>query len=174
MGFFLFIKIWRFQHHTQIGFAYTTLYPFTLKCVAERYRMRDVIAAFFQCTLIYTISMKKIWSLKHTQFNLMPYRGTIFILFILSKIFHVHNLNYVYSLPADVVYTTITDSRYFIMSWPQQNILGKPRSGLCKYSLTPNLDTLASIRDFKDIKYCVRYLECTTGIVVFFLTTYFI
>ncbi|XP_036229833.2 uncharacterized protein [Bactrocera oleae] len=75
---------------------------------------------------------------------------------------HSIQLDAVQGLPADVVYTTITDSRYFIMSWPQQNILGKPRSGLCKYSLTPNLDTLASIRDFKDIKYCVRYLECTT------------
>ncbi|XP_049318298.1 uncharacterized protein LOC105223899 isoform X1 [Bactrocera dorsalis] len=75
---------------------------------------------------------------------------------------HSIQLDAVQGLPADVVYTTITDSRYFIMSWPQQNILGKPRSGLCKYSLTPNLDTLASIRDFKHIKHCVRYLECTT------------
>ncbi|XP_011193849.1 uncharacterized protein Fam196a_1 [Zeugodacus cucurbitae] len=75
---------------------------------------------------------------------------------------HSIQLDAVQGLPADVVYTTITDSRYFVMAWPQQNILGKPRSGLCKYSLTPNLDTLASIRDFKHIRHCVRYLECST------------
>ncbi|CAD6997598.1 unnamed protein product [Ceratitis capitata] len=80
---------------------------------------------------------------------------------MIAKI-HSIQLDTIQGLPSDVVYTTITESRYFIMSWPQQNILGKPRSGLCKYSITPNLDTLASIRDFKHIRHCVRYLECTT------------
>ncbi|XP_017464776.1 PREDICTED: uncharacterized protein LOC108358120 isoform X2 [Rhagoletis zephyria] len=75
---------------------------------------------------------------------------------------HSIQLDAVQGLPSDVVYTTITESRYFVMSWPQENILGKPRSGLCKYSLTPNLDTLASIRDFKHMRHCIRYLECTT------------
>ncbi|XP_054742458.1 uncharacterized protein LOC129247369 isoform X1 [Anastrepha obliqua] len=74
---------------------------------------------------------------------------------------HSIQLDAVQCLPSDVVYTTITESRYFVMSWPQENILGKPRSGLCKYSLTPNLDTLASIRDFKHMRHCIRYLECT-------------
>ncbi|KAM7354648.1 uncharacterized protein ACRADG_006239 [Cochliomyia hominivorax] len=59
-----------------------------------------------------------------------------------------------------VNYTTLVDSRYFIMTWPQENLLGKTRSGLCKYSLTPQLDTLASIREFKSMRHTIRYLEC--------------
>ncbi|XP_065356851.1 uncharacterized protein LOC135951181 [Calliphora vicina] len=72
------------------------------------------------------------------------------------------------SIPLDTIqsdihsvnYTTLIDSRYFIMTWPQENLLGKTRSGLCKYSLTPQLDTLASIREFKSMRHTVRYLEC--------------
>ncbi|XP_073823626.1 uncharacterized protein [Musca autumnalis] len=59
-----------------------------------------------------------------------------------------------------VNYTTLTDSRYFIITWPQENLLGKTRSGLCKYSITPQLDTLASIREFKSMRHTIRYLEC--------------
>lgn len=62
-----------------------------------------------------------------------------------------------------VNYTTITDSLYFIMTWQEENGLSKVRSGLCKYSLTPQLDTLASIREFKSIRHIVRYLECMPG-----------
>ncbi|XP_067622050.1 uncharacterized protein [Eurosta solidaginis] len=80
---------------------------------------------------------------------------------MIAKI-HSIQLDTVQGLPSDVIYTTITESRYFVMSWPQENILGKPRSGLCKYSLTPNLDTLASIRDFKHMRHRIRYLECST------------
>ncbi|XP_075150047.1 uncharacterized protein LOC142224146 [Haematobia irritans] len=72
------------------------------------------------------------------------------------------------SIPLDTIqselhcvnYTTLSDSRYFIMTWPQENVLGKTRSGLCKYSLTPQLDTLASIREFKSMRHTIRYLEC--------------
>uniref|UniRef100_A0A1I8P4R6 Uncharacterized protein n=1 Tax=Stomoxys calcitrans TaxID=35570 RepID=A0A1I8P4R6_STOCA len=72
------------------------------------------------------------------------------------------------SIPLDTIqselhsvnYTTLVDSRYFIMTWPQENLLGKTRSGLCKYSLTPQLDTLASIREFKSMRHTIRYLEC--------------
>ncbi|TMW49631.1 hypothetical protein DOY81_005277 [Sarcophaga bullata] len=59
-----------------------------------------------------------------------------------------------------VNYTTLHHSRYFIMTWPQENPLGKTRSGLCKYSLTPQLDTLASIREFKNFRHTIRYLQC--------------
>lgn len=49
------------------------------------------------------------------------------------------------------------------MTWPQENLLGKTRSGLCKYSLTPQLDTLASIREFKNFRHTIRYLQCLNG-----------
>lgn len=62
-----------------------------------------------------------------------------------------------------VNYTTLSHSRYFIMTWPQENPLGKTRSGLCKYSLTPQLDTLASIREFKNVRHIIRYLQCMSG-----------
>ncbi|XP_055903145.1 uncharacterized protein LOC129939231 [Eupeodes corollae] len=75
---------------------------------------------------------------------------------------HSIQLDTVASLPQNVVYTTITDSRYFVMCWSQETMIGKTLSGLCKYSLTPHLDTLASIREFKSMRHEIRYLECTT------------
>uniref|UniRef100_A0A1A9WX75 Uncharacterized protein n=1 Tax=Glossina brevipalpis TaxID=37001 RepID=A0A1A9WX75_9MUSC len=70
------------------------------------------------------------------------------------------NLDTVQSEINQICYTTITDSRYFVLTWPQENILGKTRTGLCKYSITPQLDTLASIRDFKSMRHIISYLEC--------------
>ncbi|ALC38765.1 CG16972 [Drosophila busckii] len=61
-----------------------------------------------------------------------------------------------------VIYTSIAESRYFVMSWQQELGLGKPRSGLCKYSLTPTLDTLASIREFKHLRHELKHIECLT------------
>ncbi|XP_052854412.1 LOW QUALITY PROTEIN: uncharacterized protein LOC128263420 [Drosophila gunungcola] len=60
----------------------------------------------------------------------------------------------------NVIYTTITESRYFVMAWQQELVMGKPRSGICKYSLTPTLDTLASIREFKQLRHELRHIEC--------------
>ncbi|EDW88258.1 uncharacterized protein LOC6527454 [Drosophila yakuba] len=59
-----------------------------------------------------------------------------------------------------VIYTTIADSRYFVMAWQQELVMGKPRSGICKYSLTPTLDTLASIREFKQLRHELHHIEC--------------
>uniref|UniRef100_A0A1B0BZ12 Uncharacterized protein n=1 Tax=Glossina palpalis gambiensis TaxID=67801 RepID=A0A1B0BZ12_9MUSC len=70
------------------------------------------------------------------------------------------NLDTVQSEINQICYTTITDSRYFVLTWPQENILGKTRTGLCKYSITPQLDTLASIREFKSMRHIISYLEC--------------
>ncbi|XP_055849537.1 uncharacterized protein LOC129914358 [Episyrphus balteatus] len=75
---------------------------------------------------------------------------------------HSIQLDTVASHPQNVVFTTITDSRYFVMCWSQETHIGKTLSGLCKYSLTPHLDTLASIREFKSMRHEIRYLECTT------------
>ncbi|XP_016976096.1 uncharacterized protein LOC108042375 [Drosophila rhopaloa] len=60
----------------------------------------------------------------------------------------------------NVIYTTIAESRYFVMAWQQELVMGKPRSGICKYSLTPTLDTLASIREFKQLRHELRHIEC--------------
>ncbi|XP_017075762.2 uncharacterized protein LOC108110972 [Drosophila eugracilis] len=59
-----------------------------------------------------------------------------------------------------VIYTTIAESRYFVMAWQQELVMGKSRSGICKYSLTPTLDTLASIREFKQLRHELRHIEC--------------
>ncbi|EDW03168.1 uncharacterized protein LOC6562849 [Drosophila grimshawi] len=62
----------------------------------------------------------------------------------------------------EVIYTSIRDSRYFVMAHQQEMVLGKPRTGMCKYSLTPTLDTLASIREFKPMRHVLRHIECLT------------
>lgn len=41
-------------------------------------------------------------------------------------------------------------------------MVGKPRAGICKYSLTPTLDTLASIREFKQLRHELKHIECLT------------
>lgn len=40
--------------------------------------------------------------------------------------------------------------------------MGKSRTGICKYSLTPTLDTLASIREFKQLRHELWHIECLT------------
>ncbi|KAL7741957.1 hypothetical protein ACLKA6_012164 [Drosophila palustris] len=61
-----------------------------------------------------------------------------------------------------VIYTSIAESRYFVMAWQQEIAMGKPRAGICKYSLTPTLDTLASIREFKQLRHELKHIECLT------------
>lgn len=48
------------------------------------------------------------------------------------------------------------------MAWQQEIVMGKPRAGICKYSLTPTLDTLASIREFKQLRHELKHIECLT------------
>lgn len=53
------------------------------------------------------------------------------------------------------------------MCWKQQGELGTSYTGICKYALTPELDTLASIRQFRTMSHDIFYLDCITGKVVF-------
>lgn len=66
------------------------------------------------------------------------------------------------SEPRQVIYTCIAESRYFVMAWQQDSAMGKPRAGICKYSLTPPLDTLASIREFKQLRHELLHIEVLT------------
>lgn len=100
----------------------------------------------------YTISTRLLF----IQKSIFPETLKIELNFLFHFFFHFSDIN-------SVNYTTLIDSRYFIMTWPQENHLGKTRSGLCKYSLTPQLDTLASIREFKSMRHTIRYLECMSG-----------
>ncbi|KAH8283645.1 hypothetical protein KR018_010325, partial [Drosophila ironensis] len=73
---------------------------------------------------------------------------------------HSVHLDAVNCDPANVIFTSIEESRYFVMAWQQDVVMGKPRTGLCKYSLTPALDTLASIREFKQLRHELYRIEC--------------
>ncbi|KAH8314129.1 hypothetical protein KR067_013434, partial [Drosophila pandora] len=73
---------------------------------------------------------------------------------------HSVHLDSVKCEPSNVIYTSIAESRYFVMAWQQEIVMGKPRSGICKYSLTPTLDTLASIRGFKQLRHELHHIEC--------------
>ncbi|KAH8412417.1 hypothetical protein KR009_001840, partial [Drosophila setifemur] len=73
---------------------------------------------------------------------------------------HSVHLDTVNCESSQVIYTGIAESRYFVMAWQQELVMGKPRSGICKYSLTPTLDTLASIREFKQLRHELRHIEC--------------
>ncbi|XP_070133419.1 uncharacterized protein [Drosophila bipectinata] len=75
---------------------------------------------------------------------------------------HSVHLDSVNCEPSNVIYTSIAESRYFVMAWQQAVGVGKPRSGMCKYSLTPNLDTLASIREFKPLRHELYHIECVS------------
>lgn len=52
-------------------------------------------------------------------------------------------------------------SRYFMLCWHEQLSESDYRTGLCKYSLTPDLETLASIREFPSVTQKVTGLRCT-------------
>lgn len=49
------------------------------------------------------------------------------------------------------------------MCWKQENITNTIRTGLCKYSLTPDLNTLASIREFKTMRHEISHLQTLSG-----------
>ncbi|EDW76658.2 uncharacterized protein Dwil_GK15572 [Drosophila willistoni] len=63
---------------------------------------------------------------------------------------------------SNVIYTSIAESRYFVMAHQAEMMMGKSKSGICKYSLTPTLDTLASIREFKQLRHELKHIECLT------------
>lgn len=55
-------------------------------------------------------------------------------------------------------YTTLPDSLSFIVTWYEQATSTKRRTGICRYTLTPDLETLASIWDFDPVDNRVRSL----------------
>ncbi|XP_063700190.1 uncharacterized protein LOC134830585 [Culicoides brevitarsis] len=68
-------------------------------------------------------------------------------------------LDSVQSSTNDIHFIALPGTRYFIISWYQHLIQSKS-SGLCKYSLTPDLRTLASIREFPHAKHNIYDLKC--------------
>jgi hypothetical protein len=66
---------------------------------------------------------------------------------------------FVSSLTPDIRFIIIPNSRYFITSWYQLSAENNNRSGLCKYSLTPDLKTLASIKSFPTTNYKILALN---------------
>ncbi|XP_058447855.1 uncharacterized protein LOC131428164 [Malaya genurostris] len=60
----------------------------------------------------------------------------------------------------DLLFVTLPRSRYFIICWHEQMSETDFRTGLCKYSLTPDLETLASIREFPTITQKINSLKC--------------
>lgn len=65
---------------------------------------------------------------------------------------------------SSVRYTVLTESRYLVMSWTEQAIGNRTKCGLCKYSLSPDMDTLASVRDFAPMQHNIKSLTCFGGI----------
>lgn len=61
----------------------------------------------------------------------------------------------------DILFMPLPHSRYFILCWHEQLSESDYRTGLCKYSLTPDLETLASIREFPSVTQKVTALRCT-------------
>lgn len=51
-----------------------------------------------------------------------------------------------------------------MISWTERTVNSGQKSGICKYSLTPNLDFLASIRDFPNVGHEIRSLQQLNGI----------
>uniref|UniRef100_A0A1Q3F781 Uncharacterized protein n=1 Tax=Culex tarsalis TaxID=7177 RepID=A0A1Q3F781_CULTA len=62
---------------------------------------------------------------------------------------------------SDILFMPLPRSRYFMLCWHEQLSESDYRTGLCKYSLTPDLETLASIREFPSVTHKVTGLRCT-------------
>lgn len=62
---------------------------------------------------------------------------------------------------SDILFMPLPRSRYFMLCWHEQLSESDFRTGLCKYSLTPDLETLASIREFPSVTQKVTGLRCT-------------
>lgn len=83
---------------------------------------------------------------------------------LIKKSIHLDTLH---TQPSHISYTTLPNSRYFVIGWVQ-HLFTKNISGICKYSLSPDLETLASIREFSDIKHDVNTMECIKGLFLRF------
>jgi hypothetical protein len=82
-----------------------------------------------------------------------------------AKFSSVH-LDTVKSVIADIIYTTVPGTSYFIMAWNEKLMETKTfETGIVKYKLTPNLDLakLASIRQFPKLNYCTKQINCGDG-----------
>lgn len=80
---------------------------------------------------------------------------------LITKSIHLDTLH---TQPSHICYTTLPNSRYFVIGWVE-HLFTKNKSGICKYSLSPDLETLASIREFSDIKHDVNTMECIKGLL---------
>ncbi|XP_055546965.1 uncharacterized protein LOC129731181 [Wyeomyia smithii] len=61
---------------------------------------------------------------------------------------------------SDIIFIPLHRSRYFVICWREQLSETDYRTGLCKYSLTPDLEMLASIREFPSITQKIHALKC--------------
>ncbi|XP_053693344.1 uncharacterized protein LOC128741499 [Sabethes cyaneus] len=61
---------------------------------------------------------------------------------------------------SNILFIPLPRSRYFIVCWHEQLSETDHRTGLCKYSLTPDLEMLASIREFPSITQKIHALRC--------------
>ncbi|XP_062546883.1 uncharacterized protein LOC134212761 isoform X2 [Armigeres subalbatus] len=64
---------------------------------------------------------------------------------------------------SDILFTPLPRSRYFIICWHELLAENEHRTGMCKYSLTPDLETLASIREFPTVTQKIASLKCLDG-----------
>uniref|UniRef100_A0A2M3Z3D5 Uncharacterized protein n=1 Tax=Anopheles braziliensis TaxID=58242 RepID=A0A2M3Z3D5_9DIPT len=71
-----------------------------------------------------------------------------------------YQLDTVKSTLEDVLFLPIPNSRYFIVCWYEHVREMESKTGLCKYSLTPDLETLASIREFPSVRAKLSSLRC--------------
>uniref|UniRef100_A0A2M4B9Q4 Uncharacterized protein n=1 Tax=Anopheles marajoara TaxID=58244 RepID=A0A2M4B9Q4_9DIPT len=71
-----------------------------------------------------------------------------------------YQLDTVKSTLEDVLFLPIPNSRYFIVCWYEHVREMESKTGLCKYSLTPDLETLASIREFPSVRQKLGSLRC--------------
>ncbi|XP_050100296.1 uncharacterized protein LOC126580969 [Anopheles aquasalis] len=71
-----------------------------------------------------------------------------------------YQLDTVKSTLEDVLFLPIPNTRYFIVCWYEHVREMESKTGLCKYSLTPDLETLASIREFLSVRQKLNSLRC--------------
>uniref|UniRef100_A0A182P0H1 Uncharacterized protein n=1 Tax=Anopheles epiroticus TaxID=199890 RepID=A0A182P0H1_9DIPT len=60
----------------------------------------------------------------------------------------------------DIRFMPLPNSRDFLVCWHEHVSVLESRTGLCKYSLTPDLQTLACIREFMTVKQKLNALKC--------------
>ncbi|XP_040171929.1 uncharacterized protein LOC120905166 [Anopheles arabiensis] len=60
----------------------------------------------------------------------------------------------------DIRFMPLPNSRDFLVCWHEHVSVLESRTGLCKYSLTPDIQTLACIREFMTVKQKLNALKC--------------